>query len=132
MTYVPMYRVVGDSVMIGRIIAGRRDKNSSLPRGTHGTLTMIERTFPAHSIPADFQENSRCIEISRNIPAEHRGKKLGTRLLEEVEKIAGNNGFDWVWARTKHRNKVAIRTYQKADWQCIAEDSEYVYYGKKV
>lgn len=130
-----------------RIIVGERQNfGSSGPNsmltpgvfGSHGTLEMIEKTLPFFLAPKDFPQKAKCVEIKREIPYQYRNMGIGTRLLQEAEKVAREQGYDFIWARTK--NPVAVKTYKKRGWNYFGVEEfdgergvvQYRVYGKKL
>lgn len=62
------------------------------------------------------------MEITREIPKQHRGMGIGTEFLREAEKIARENEISLIYAATK--NPASVKTYQKAGWEIIWENRE--------
>ncbi len=118
-------------VHIGTIFAGEPRDVGGNEIGSHGTLMLFDNPLPSVLIPHGAGK-LQSAEIDRLVPEEYRSKGIGTILLAEAERISKNNGYNFIWARTKPDNAVAIRTYAKCGWKYLGKQDEYVCYGKKL
>ena len=54
------------------------------------------------------------------------GRGLGSRLLQEVEAVAGSRGMTGVWAWVLSGNLPAARAFEKAGFRCLGQETRLV------
>ena len=73
------------------------------------------------------QSNPETVEIKRMfVKPEHRGKKISSFLLEELESWARESGFKWSILETGIRQLQAIGLYQKAGYLLTENYGPYI------
>ena len=67
------------------------------------------------------------VEIKRMyVRPAHRGKQVGVLILNELERWAGELGYDECILETGHKQEAAVRLYQNSGYQVIPNYDQYV------